>query len=234
MAQNIVLAKNIDADKLTYDEVKKNAQGGNIVYTKYDGAPKFTVQTCELYVPFGLSTYTDDKTGAVKYSLDISFRGMDDDPKIMQFHNKMQELDEAIIKKGVEKSKEWFGKKLTREVIENFYRPLVKPAKDPEKYAPTMKLKIRTNRSGGIDCDCYDQDRKKVDILEAVVPGSKVTAIMESTSVWFVGKNMFGISWNIVQLKVQKSDKIAGFSFVEEDDPDEAEDVEYEEVEEED
>ena len=121
-------------------------------------------------------------------------------------------------------------KKLSKEVVENFYRPLIKPAKDPEKYAPTMKLKIRQNRVGAMVIDCYDGDRQRVDILEAVMPGSRVTAILECNSVWFVNKNMFGISWNIAQLKVQKSDKIAGFSFMEEDDNEEEE---YEEVEEE-
>lgn len=237
MAQKIILAKNLDTAKLSYDTVKKNALGGNVVYLKYDNIPKINVQTCELDAPFGLSTYTDEKTGAVKYSLDISFRGINEDPKIMQFHNKMAEIDEALLSEGVARSKEWFGKKLTKEVVENFYRPLVKPAKDPEKYAPTMKIKIQTNKAGGIAVDCYDDNKQRMDILEAVTPGCKVQGILECNSVWFVGKNMFGISWRLVQIRVKPSERIAGFSFVDEDGEDgegAADEEEYEEEYEED
>ena len=91
MAQNkILLAKNLDTTKLAYDTVKKNALGGNIVYIKYNDSPKITMQTCEVSAPFGLSTYTDDKTGQVRYSLDISFRGMNEDVKIkMNAHTRV-------------------------------------------------------------------------------------------------------------------------------------------------
>ena len=236
MATNsMLLAKNIDTTKLTYDSVKKNSSGGNIVYVKHDDKPKMTIQTCEVAAPFGLSTYTDDKTNTIRYSLDISFRGMDEDPKIKGFYDKMIELDEALLSEGVSRSKEWFGAKKSREVVENFYRPLVKPSKIPEKYAPTMKFKIQNDRNGNPSVECYDGSRKKVDITEALVPGSKVTAILECNSVWFVGKNMFGVSWRLLQLKISKSDKISGFSFMEdsdnEEETEEGEEVEYEEEE---
>ena len=229
MAQNIVLAKNLDTTKLTYDTVKKNALGGNIVYVKYEERPKLTMQTCEVTAPFGLGTYTDEKTGAVKYSLDVSFRGMEEDAKIKAFHDKMMDLDETLLNEGVVRSKEWFNKKMTKEVVENFYRPLVKPAKDPTKYAPTMKIKIHTNRSDNVSVDCYDHKRNKVDIKE-LVPGSKVQALLECSSIWFVGKNMFGISWKLVQLKIAKSDKITGFSFIDDSDEEEYEEVTDEEI----
>lgn len=232
MAQIITHTKHIDASKITYDEVKKNSLGGNIVYIKYDDKPKLTIQTEEVSAPFGLSTYTDDKTGNVKYSLDISFRGMDENPKVKLFHDKMAAIDEALLDEGVKHSKEWFGKKMTKEVVENFYRPLVKPSKDPSKYAPTMKIKIQTDRNGEIACECYDHQRRRVDITEALQPGCKVQALLEANSVWFVGKNMFGISWRLIQLKIQKSDKIAGFAFMEDSDDDgDGDEVEYEEEE---
>uniref|UniRef100_A0A6C0F5L3 Uncharacterized protein n=1 Tax=viral metagenome TaxID=1070528 RepID=A0A6C0F5L3_9ZZZZ len=230
MAAQLILAKNIDISKISYDSVRKNAVGGNIVYIKYDNIPKLSIQTCELSAPFGLSTFTDDKSGNVKYSLDISFRGMDDNPEIKEFYDKMCSMDEMLISQGIANSKEWFGKKLSKEVVENFYRPLIKPSKEPEKYAPTMKLKIRQNRLGAIDCPCYYTNKERVDFKEALVPGVQIAAILECNSIWFVNKNMFGISWNIVQLKVQKSNKIAGFSFIEDETEEEEYEEEYEEA----
>jgi len=235
MAQNIILAKNIDASEFSYEPVKKNAAGGNVVYLKYTGMPKLVIQTPIVSAPFGLSSLTDDKTGAVKYSLDVSFRGMDEDPKIAQFHDKMKELDEMLIDEGVKNSAAWFGRKVSKEVIQEFYRPLVKPAKDPEKYAPTMKFKLMAGRSGDLNVECFDATKQLVNVKDALVPGSKVQAILECNKVWFVNKTMFGISWNLVQLRIQPSDKIAGFSFMEDSDAEEEEEeeVEYEEVEEE-
>ena len=228
MAQNIILAKNFDNQNVSYEPVKKNALGGNVVYLKYNGSPKLVLQTPILAAPFGLSTFTDDKSGQVKYSLDISFRGMEDDPKVKEFHDKMLEFDDALISEGVKNSKDWFGKKMSKEVVENFYRPLVKPSKDPSKYAPTMKFKILTNRDGSIAVDAYNHQKEKVLIEEALVPGGKVQGILECNSVWFVNKSMFGVSWRLVQLKIQKSDKIIGCSFLEDSDEDENEE-EYEE-----
>ena len=233
MAQNIVLAKNLSASDIAYEPVKKNAAGGNVVYLKYDGNQKMVLQTPIVSAPFGLSTFTDDKTGVTKYSLDLSFRGMEDDPKVQQFHDKMVELDAALIAEGVKNSKDWFGKKVSKEVVENFYRPLVKPAKDPSKYAPTMKCKVMTNRNGSIACDAFDHTKNKVDLSEALVGGCKVQAILEANSVWFVNKTMYGISWRVIQVRIQKSDKIAGFSFVEDSDAEEEEEFEEEEQEEE-
>ena len=229
MANNIILSKNLDVSAISYEPAKKNAMGGNVVPLKFQGSSKIVLQTPVVSAPFGLSTFTDDKTGAVKYSLDISFRGMEEDPRIQQLHDKMAEIDNALIEEGVKNSKEWFGKKMSREVLENFYRPLVKPAKDPTKYAPTMKIKVMTDRTGDISCDAYDHTKQKVKLDEALVSGSKVQVILECSSVWFVGKTMYGISWRLLQVRIQKNDKIAGFSFIEDSDEDSDEEVEVEE-----
>jgi len=235
MTNAIVFPKNFDINELAFDSVKKNAMGGNVVYLKYEGHPKIIMQTPVVAAPFGLSTYTDDKTGAVKYSLDISFRGMEEDPKVQLFHDKMSDFDNYLMDTAVSNSKEWFGKKQSKEVVENFYRPLVKPSKDPSKYAPTMKFKIMTKRDGTIDVDTYDSSRNKVSLQDVLAPGVKLQAIIEVGSVWFVNKTMFGISWKLVQVKVLPSDKIAGFSFQEDSDAEEEEEAgeeeEYEEEE---
>ena len=216
---NIQLIKTLNTADVTFEPVKKNSLGGNVVYIKYNSNPKIVLQTPSVTAPFGLSTYTDEKTGTVKYSIDISFRGMETDPKIQEFHDKMHDIDEMLIKEGVSHSKEWFGKKMSQEVIQEFYRPLVKPSKNPEKYAPTMKLKLQTARDGSVAVDAYDHQKQKLDIKNALVPGIRIQGLLEANSIWFVGKNMYGISWRLVQVKIHKSDKISGFSFIE--DPEE-------------
>lgn len=221
----ITLPKNFTASALTCEDVKTNSLGGKVVYLKHNEQKKLTMQTPLMSAPFGLSTYTDEKTGITKYSLDLSFKGMDADTKIDTFHEKMQELDNYILTLAEKNSKEWLGKKMSREVVEALYRPILKPAKDPEKYAPTMKLKITNTSKGEMNVEAYDTKREKVNLKQELTQGARVRCIMECSSIWFVNKQ-FGVSWRLVQTELHKPDKISGFSFMEESDDEE----EYEEV----
>lgn len=217
MTSNIVLPKNFDCNNLGFDDLKLNSNGGKVVYLKYEGQQRLTMQTPKLTTPFGISEFKDDKTGTVKYSIDASFKGMNEDAKIQTFYDKMTEIDSTIVDLAVENSKEWFGKKMKKEIVEELYRPLIKVSKDPEKYAPTMKFKIQSNSKDELMIEAFDNNREPVDILETLKSGSKVRGIIECSSIWFVNKQ-FGVTWRAVQLEVTKSDKISGFSFVTEDD----------------
>ena len=106
----ITLAKNFTASDLTCEDVKTNSLGGKVVYLKHNEQKKLTMQTPLVSAPFGLSTYTDEKTGITKYSIDMSFKGMEADPKIKLFHEKMEEFDNHILTLAEKNSKEWLEK----------------------------------------------------------------------------------------------------------------------------
>ena len=93
----ITLPKNFNASEITNEPVKTNSLGGKAVYLKYNEQKKITIQTPLVAAPFGLSTYTDDKTGVTKYSIDMSFKGSDADPKIKTLQTKMEEMDNYIL-----------------------------------------------------------------------------------------------------------------------------------------
>ena len=222
----ITLPKNFNASELTNESVKTNALGGKVVYLKYNDQKKITMQTPLVAAPFGLSTYTDEKTGITKYSIDMSFKGSEADPKIKTLQQKMEDMDNYILTLAEKNSKEWLGKKMSKEVVEALYRPIVKQAKDPEKYAPTMKMKITNSTKGDMNVEAYNTKRERVDLKEELTQGSRIRCLMECSSIWFVNKQ-FGVSWRLVQVEVHKPDKISGFSFMEDSDDDEDE---YEEV----
>ena len=223
----ITLPKNFNTSKITNEPVKTNALGGKAVYLKYNDQKKITIQTPLVAAPFGLSTYTDDKTGVTKYSIDMSFKGSDADPKIKTLQTKMEELDNFVLSLAEKNSKEWLGKKMSKEVVEALYRPVVKQAKDPEKYAPTMKMKITNSSNGDMNVEAYNTKRERVNLKEELTQGSRIRCLMECSSIWFVNKQ-FGVSWRLVQVEVHKPDKISGFSFMEDSDDDDED--EYEEV----
>lgn len=208
----IIKSKTFDATNIQFDRVAKNKAGGNIVYFKYnvkeEQLKKIVLQTPKLIAPFGLSTFVDDITGITKYSIDLSFRNENEDKSIQNFKSMIQQIDSYMIENAVINSKEWFGKKLSLEVVKELYRPLIKYSRDPSKYADTIKFKIRNNIE---NIDAFDENKEKFD-MNNFTSGSSVRCIVELASIWFVNKQ-FGCSLSLVQIQVFKLEKIQGFSF---------------------
>lgn len=229
MAQ-IIKYNHFQASNIKCEPVTKNKAGGNVVYLKYNDS-KIVLQTPIMVAPFGLSIYNDEASGVSKYSLDLSFRDKDQDPKISKYFDVITELDTFMVQKGVENSKEWFGKKMSKEVVEELYRPLIKESKDPSKYASTIKYKIRSS-GDRLNIEAFDEHKNKFN-MDNFVSGCKARTIIELTSIWFVNKQ-FGCTFNVVQLQATKPEKIAGWAFqAESDEEDENEETDEEEEDEE-
>ena len=222
MASNsVILYKNFDASKLVCGEQTKNKAGGNQVFLLYDGSKRIILQTPKMSVPFGVSEYVpENNTGPTKYSLDASFKGVPDDARLNRFMDTAHAIDTRMIDLAVENSKAWFGKQMSREVVEELYRPLVKPSKQPEKYAPTIKFKIRPARDGGagMNVEAFDNKRERFDMTD-FQSGSSVKCIVDFAPIWFVNKQ-FGVTLSIVQLEVVSlpAGKLQGFAFHNESD----------------
>ena len=218
----VILYKNFDASALTCGELTKNKAGGNQVSLIYnDNRQRIILQTPKLAAPFGMSEYVpDNNIGPIKYSLDASFKGVDSDKRLAAFYETVRQIDDRMIDLAVENSLTWFGKKMSKEVVEELYRPLIKPSKQPDKYAPTIKFKIRNNPNQSIEV--FNTNRDRFDIRE-FQSGSTVKCIVDFAPVWFVNKQ-FGLTMTLIQLKVVSLPvgKLQGFAF--QDDSDNEED----------
>jgi len=215
---SVTLYKNFNVDDLMFGQTLKNKAGGNQVYITTKNKKKIYIQTPSMHVPFGISEYNVEGSNIVKYSLDLSFKGYEEDTKIQTFMDVVKSIDEYMIKTGVERSTEWFGKQMSDAVVRELYRPLWKESKNPGKYAPTFKMKIRTssNQNEFIVNAYHNQEEFKFDELK---PGSKVRSIIEFAPVWFVNKQ-FGVTPCLTQLDLVEmpSNNLNGFSFEEDDD----------------
>lgn len=226
----ILKTSTFDQNNLRYSQVMKNRQGSNQVHINYleDGEmmKKIILQSPKLSTPFGISEYPTEN--GPKYSLDCSFIDISEDTKVNQFYSMLKSIDDNMIKTAVENSKDWFGKKMSEEIVKEFYRPLIKEGKQKpnseECYPDTVKFKIRTIGDKK-NVEAYDTDRKKIDI-DDLKTGSKVRSIVEVSPIWFVNKN-FGLTLNMVQVEISKPDKISGFSFEDDSDCELEEDAEY-------
>jgi len=189
---------------ILFSRVQKNAKGSKVVYVNTSKGEKVRLQTPVMPAPFGVSKFDDASTGNSSYSLDLSFRDMDTDPKINAFLDTCRAFDEHVLDVGVRESREWLGKEMSKEIVQEFYRSIVRdPSND--KYKPTIRLKISPYT------EFYDEQHNRVD-MEYVTKSSQIRCIVE-VNTWFVNKS-FGISLRILQCQVvSRPVGISGFAF---------------------
>jgi len=203
MSDLVTLHSAFNPSLITFAPVSKTSKGSKIVYLNYN-ASRLTLQTPVMSAPFGVSRF-EDATNGSSFSLDASFRGLESNDKLAGFLAKCREFDDVILTTATRESKAWFGKEMSRELVGEFYRTLVREPSDP-RYAPTMRLKLTPNT------EVYDENHNVVD-QAYITKGCTFRAIVEPNSVFFVGKN-FGVSFRIAQLAiVSRPDGLSGFAF---------------------
>lgn len=221
MANKIIHHNNFSADDVTFSELRKNKMGGKVVYLSGPTKKKLMVQLPKMRAPFGLSEFTDQNSGKSSYSVDLSLDGQEG---VM---NTFKALDDAVIKMVAKNSQAWLGKKHSDAVVRDaLYKPMVKPPSDP-KYSPTMKLKLLTGSDGNFIPEAYNSKRELVP-FSSLEKGQTVMAIVNINQVWIID-NKCGVSIRLEQAKLQPTEKLKGFAFIDEDGDDGEEEEEEEE-----
>ena len=174
---------------VTFSALEKTRKGSKVVWVNLpvaeSGRGKLSLQTPTVALPFGVSPYQEASTGEIQsYSVDLSFRGADADARMAEFLAKMTALDELVLDTAVKNSKEWFGKQMSKEIVSEFYRRLVK-SNNPA-YPPVMKVKVQLN-DGQPNAAFFDEARRSVTI-DYLVKNTSVKMIIEADRLWFINK----------------------------------------------
>ena len=245
MAQQILLPNEFNIDNVNFLPPKKNTMGGQNVLLTYgepDSRPgPLVFQTPRMRLPFGFDKQEPDSGGATKYSINASLaHGDGASTGLTMFTENIRALDSFITDKSVEFSEKWFGKPLKAEVLSEFYRSCEKKPKAEHagKWASTLKLKLPF-RDSKAQFEVYDDKKKKIEVvdesgnpnLECFQKGSEVVCLVQCTGMWFMGKTQFGIGWKVLQVKVFQTNKLVGYSIVDDDEPAEESDAEEEDIE---
>lgn len=226
MSSMIQSPSDISVSKIEFAPVKILDNGGKSVNLRYEGR-NIMVELPSLPVPYGVNVF--DKNGPPKYSVDLSFRGADDNDAIRSTQDFFEAFDERMIDAGVENASKWF--KMTnpnREVIKAFYTPVVKISRDatgaPKPYPPTIKVSLRKRKDDSFETDFYNGNErdakgqitafaKDTDINTILPKRSQATTIISCTGVWFAG-GKFGTTWKAVQMRVDSQpEQIRGPAF---------------------
>ena len=235
---NVLLAKNFNVEKLKYSELKIMKSGAKSVYINYNGN-KVNLQTPVLNIPYGVNDNMqfikkdeNRKDEERKYDVTVSFKGMDENPKIKQFHDKMKELENKIIEDAFTNRLVWFKNNYggNKDVVSNMFTPIVKHDKDKltgeyaNKYPPTFKAKIPYNSfENKFEFDCYDMENNETNFNDILLnlKGGKAQFIIQLSGIWF-SAGMFGCSWKIVSAKFQQINT-SKLTFVQDSDDDNGE-----------
>ena len=205
MASTVLLPSNFDSNQVTFAEPRVMDSGAKQVYINYEGRA-LQLQTASMSMPYGLNVF--DKAGPPTYSVDLSFRGTEENPKLQAFYDMLVQFDEMMVEAGMKNSQKWFKMpNASREIIKAFYTPSIKISLDrdgkPKPYPPTFKVKL-PKKNGAFEAQFYDSEKRPyegVTVDELLVKGARATILVKCTGVWFAGSK-FGVTWKAIQVRM--------------------------------
>ena len=233
MPGKTMLAKEIDVTKINYSELKSLDNGAKVAYVNYgEGSiQSIYLQTPEVTFPFDNQFFTEGKDSG-KFSCKVSLKT--DNPQVKEFVDKLIEMDVKIKEDAKKYSMPWFKKaKITDDVIEEKYTPIIRHYKDPDtgeksdKYPPQMAFKV-VQKNGVYQCKFFDESASKInvdneddenyqEVSNLLSKGSSVKLLLKCNGLWFstVG---FGCTWKAEQMKVKVPETLEEYAFRDEGD----------------
>ena len=165
--------------------------------------PRFQIP--RMYMPFGVSGFTP-AYGPVKYNVDFSMKGWDEDGNyVNRFYKFVRTMEDRLIQNVTDSSIEIFGKQLSKEEIHGMFNSNIKDSGDRE---PKFRLKIDGNTR---IFDVNDVD-VTTELSNGLYSRHSGVAMVELGGVYFLNK-MFGITWKMTQMKMYEPQRLKGFQF---------------------
>ena len=232
-----ILPGEFENSRINFLPPKQNKLGGQSVLINYQPGDSerngpFVLQTARMRVPFGVDQSKPVNGEPVKYHFSLSMGDEEtDNESLASFRKSIRNIDESAKSFAMTNDK-WFGKKLSAELVNEFYKSSEKFPKD-KKWNPTLKVKLPLDaRTGKPQFVIYDENKNEINIIgedgnvdpSAIPKGCEMVCLIQPTGVWFVGKTQFGVGYKLLQAKVYKTNKLSGYSIV---DSDVEEDVEH-------
>ena len=213
---------------INYGTVKINARGGKSLRIMDANNNVLRLNT-PLMLTWGINKIVDESSGKESYNLALQFpEEKYGNASTTAFFEKIKSFEDLLLTYAVEHSSELFGRKMSKEVLEALYNPIlrypnIKGTNEPDySRMPTMKIKI-PYWEGKFNVELYDTNHESIfqpndDIddqpFESFIPkASHIASIIQCNGFWFVG-GKFGVSFQMVQSIVKKPVRIQGSCFV--------------------
>ena len=165
MSNNIIKCDDVKIDKVNYTKPEKNGQSYFSSISYGDTLNPLYIQTPKLLCRTNISEMKNKK---------VPYLDVEVPTGKMNIYDFLLSLDDNNIKTTVQKSKEWFGKEIPIQAIDDMYRRTTKPFK--KNTAPHIRLRLPLIKNE-IKCGVYNQNRIFVGSDE-VIEGSEVVLIL--------------------------------------------------------
>ena len=165
MSNNIIKCDDVKIDKVNYTKPEKNGQSYFSSISYGDTLNPLYIQTPKLLCRTNISEMKNKK---------VPYLDVEVPTGKMNIYDFLLSLDDNNIKTTVQKSKEWFGKEIPIQAIDDMYRRTTKPFK--KNIAPHIRLRLPLIKNE-IKCGVYNQNRIFVGSDE-VKDGSEVVLIL--------------------------------------------------------
>lgn len=230
MSHTIVLPSEFDDSSIKFLAPRVNKMGGQSVLINYDNdqtSGAFILQTCRVRIPFGVDQSKPQNGEPVKYHISVAMANDEtQNAQLRQFTENVRTIDNKA-KEYASSDPTWFGKKLSEELVGEFYKSAEKFPRDT-KWPSNLKVKLPII-NGVPQFVLYDENKKPIKMVDedgnvdhsAIPRGSEAVCLIQSTGVWFVGKTQFGVGYKLLQAKIYKSNKLSGYSIVDSEDEEE-------------
>lgn len=166
-------------EKVTEEQEKDS--NGQLLFNDYDGEKtERMIQTRELF----------SSTGDVN-------------DEIFKFATFLANLDRFIKRNVLKFHNKWFGKSLSKEIIDTLYTPLIKSSKIPDKYAPNFSCGC-IFANGTFITGFFDENSKQIvekDRILGIPAGSFAIPLIRTSGLWF-SNNSFGMKFKCEQMMV--------------------------------
>jgi hypothetical protein len=174
-----------------------------------------------LMMTWGIADFVDQQTGESdgKYTMSLNFPN--DEYKTDQTDmllDKIKQFEDTILDAAVENSESWFGKKKSRELVEDAFASMIKYNKKQPDRPPALRIKVPYYEGSWGDIALFDynsQERLYPNEDDAVSPPdlvpklSQIACVIQCSGLWFVG-GRWGIKWVLNQAVVKKKNS-SGF-----------------------
>lgn len=209
---------NIMAPKLN----KSGGKSANIIYIPSKKGLYVNMQVPIL--TWGASMFKDPQSGKETYDLALQFPRKDySSPETDVLLANFQELERYIKAEAVKNCMAWFNKKMTPELVDAAWTPMLKYSKDPNTgepdmtKSPTLKIKLPKYDGKPFDCEIYDpagtmlfpDAQSDASPMELIPKGINIVAIIQCGGLWFANK-AFGVTWRLFQAVVQPKPSMKG------------------------
>lgn len=212
-SKKAVLFSETKMDEWVYKSPVKNSRNGLNLFidASKTNQSSVKVQFPKCRCPFGIQEKKADATEFSRRNLELSA----DDEAMQKW---VAAFDDLNCKKAAANSEEWFRKKLSQEALGELYRQCLQVStKDPEKYAPLVRVKVaETGKNPTNIFVVYKEgetEKYKRGSVDDLNRNCYVVPQFEVSGLWFVSKG-FGATLVCTDLLVWPAEEEEEFGFV--------------------